>query len=69
LRILDIDEDGSISVQELREGVLKTFKQSEISEEDINELINVLDEDKDGKGNCCNFRFGDNIFHTVFWMR
>lgn len=47
LRVLDVDEDGSMSVEELKQGIIKTFK---ISEEDIDELIEVLDTDKDGKG-------------------
>ena len=46
--MLDLDEDGQLTTEELRTGIAKTLK-SDISDEDILELVKVLDQDKDGK--------------------
>ncbi len=48
MHVLDLDEDGQLSAEELRTGILKTLK-ADISDEDIQELVKILDQDKDGK--------------------
>lgn len=45
---LDLDGDGIVDAEELREAVLRVLKRH--SNERAQELINLLDKDKDGQG-------------------
>jgi Ca2+-binding EF-hand superfamily protein len=49
LRLLDQDNDGEFSVDELRQAVSKVLNRK-ISAEDAEDLIKLLDKDNDGKG-------------------
>ena len=58
LYLLDRDNDGELSAEELKQAVVRTLKR-ETSVQDAEELIKILDRNKDGKGilhffNFCN---------------
>jgi len=48
LRLLDLDDDGELSKDELKSAVTKILKRSS-SPEEIDEFFQALDADKDGK--------------------
>lgn len=51
LRLLDLDNDGSISAEELKTTIFKILKRSNsTTNEEIEEFITALDHDNDGKG-------------------
>lgn len=49
LQHLDKDRDGVLDSDELHEAVMKIFKKKNLSPHEAQELIKILDQDKDGK--------------------
>lgn len=49
LNLLDKDGDGELSSEELKDAIVKILKRTS-SLQEANDLIAVLDSDKDGKG-------------------
>lgn len=60
LQQLDKDRDGILDSNELREAVMKILKKKDVSAAESQNLIQLLDQDNDGKGMdesfCCSLR-------------
>ena len=65
-RLLDLDEDGELSAEELKEAIVKILKRS-CSQEEIDEFIQILDKDRDGKG-CQNISKLNNFQFFIFFI-
>jgi hypothetical protein len=50
LQQLDKDRDGILDSNELREAVMKILKKKDLSAEETQNFIQLLDQDNDGKG-------------------
>lgn len=49
MELLDSDNDGKLSTEEIQEAVVKILKRPS-SVEEAEELVRILDQDRDGQG-------------------
>ena len=65
-KVLDLDQDGYITADELRHALTKTG--DHFTDEEINQIIRKADKNSDGKIDYNGKCLGMSIFHTTTWF-